>query len=298
MASIRGRELRFPIDPDGLVDFCTNFDKHWSPYLWDCKVKRLRKMLKQVSGNHFLLNLYSYVINKYIQDYFGIVIAPRYSGLNGSRFSPNMDQLIDQLIDDLTQFKYDGYWMGSSLLDRKEMYYNKIPIDDIYRLIGDFWKNVIEDICIQQGGKKAFVEDNTLIILCFDTILKLTENAKLVHIYRDPRDVVASYINMKWSPKSVEQASYWYKGIINEWITKKEILPIDSFIELRLEDLVDNPHDILHSICEFWEINWDDRLLDTKLNQSNTGRWHAEFSEKDKIIVNNILKDEISYLGY
>lgn len=53
-------EWRITIDPDGLIGFYNTFSSGWSPFLYDIKIRRLERLLKDVGKNYFINKLYRY----------------------------------------------------------------------------------------------------------------------------------------------------------------------------------------------------------------------------------------------
>ena len=65
-----------------------------------------------------------------------------------------------------------------------------------------------------------------------------------------------------------------------------------------MEELVLKPESVLQEICEFWEIEWHESLLQKDLSRSNSGRWEKEFTEEQKEQINTILYNQIQQMGY
>ena len=292
-------EYRFSIDPDGLVDFYLSLQTIWSPYYYDLKVKRLKRVLTSIGGNSLFLRAFTHYMRKFkVERLLPFHAVPAYSGIGFSRCSPRYGQLVDELIADLVEFEYPGQWNGTSFGERPQMYFASPEIrKELAAKLGKFWSAVIEDVCRYQKAS-FFVEDNTWNILWFDSILKLMPNARLVHVLRDPRDVVASYLRMRWSPNEVDKAAKWFKGIMNRWFEVRKQVPKDSFLEVRLHDLVQDPRKTLGEVTDFWGIPWSDRLLEENLGKSHTGRWKKDFDKRQQGVLNDILGEQIEQLGY
>ena len=291
-------EWRFSIDPDGLVDFYVTFSNSWSPYLFDVRLKRLVKMLKTLGRDHFLARLYAFFMQKtQIERYTALCLVPRYLAVGIERGCPHFFEFVNKLKEDLTEFSYPGLWNGSHFFEKNHLHYAP-PFDpeQLAAILGKFWRAVIEDTCQKQQAD-FFVEDNTWNMIFFDKTLELLPDAKLVHVYRDPRDVVASYSKQRWSPRDPVKAAHWYMGLINRWFEVRDGLDENSFMEVALENLVADPQVELEKICDFWGIPWDDTLLQTDLSKSHTGRWTKDFSETEIKAVNAILEREIDILG-
>jgi hypothetical protein len=206
---------------------------------------------------------------------------------------------VQQLISELVEFSFPARWVGSESyqLHPEAHYAGPRSKEELARILGGFVRNVINDLLIQTE-KSFFVEDNTWNILFAREILDLVPEAKIVHVCRDPRDVVASFSHQRWSPKDKEQGAQWYRAMMNHWFAVRSTLPTDSYIEIKLEDAVTAPQTTVRAVCEFTEIAFDPVMLETDLTRSNTGRWRTEFSPAEKEKVMAVLGDIIMSLGY
>jgi Sulfotransferase family len=292
-------EYRFPIDPDGLVDYYMSSESGWSPYLADTRLKRLESLLYDTGQHKMLARAIAYLFNKYsLERYFPLCMVPRYAGIAFERQCPDYFTYVDQLIRALEDFSYKGQWNGSRLLSRRKMYFSsRKSKHELADILGGFWRDIIRSTCANQD-KSIFVEDNTWSILWFDKIVDLLPEARLVHVVRDPRDVVASYTKMRWAPDDPLLAARWYKGIINEWFDVKARLNSDRYMEMKLEDLVERPDEMLRRVCAFWGVPWSDCLLETDLSKSHSGRWKTDLSDADGRAVTAELHTELERLGY
>ena len=170
-------------------------------------------------------------------------------------------------------------------------------INDITNSLSNFWNEFISDVCIMYNSTH-FIDDNPWNIMFLNEILDLIPDLKFIHIIRDPRDVVASYLGVRWAPNKLEDAIDWYSSIMNRWIVCKSTLPENIFLEIKLEKLVSDTKPVMQSICEHFELSWQDILLTQKLNRSNTGRWVNQFTSKEKLILNKRLEPFIKGFEY
>jgi hypothetical protein len=196
-------------------------------------------------------------------------------------------------------FSFSGCWVGSQSYQIQSTIYHAPPLsrDELAPILGDFIRDVIAEILSEQN-KSFFVEDNTWNVFFARELLELLPEAKLIHVYRDPRDVVASFSQQRWSPSNRIQAARWYRDMMQHWFEVRSGLPTHSYHELSLESLVASPREILTSICEFAGITFDEAMLEIDLSHSHTGRWKRECSDEEKIKIQVILGDVIGELGY
>lgn len=112
-------------------------------------------------------------------------------------------------------------------------------------------------------------DKNNFYLLHIPDIQELFPEARYIHIIRDPRDVVSSYLSLrnvtgKYAPslpaavpQAIEQWCQNIRTIQNALarISQKQV------IEIRFEDLVNHPESTLNKICEFLDEPFDTNML-------------------------------------
>jgi len=272
-------EYRFIIDPDGIVDFYQSISNAWSPYMADVKIKRL----------------YSFLMNLAVKD----SAKENYKDWELSEWFPKYKKNIENLINELKTFDYNGFWPGA-IGDRASY---KISFSEykekelLSEIIGRFLKKNIDEY-LSVNKKNIFVEDNTWNILFAKELSELIPESKMLHIIRDPRDVIASFMEQKWCPDSFSGALKMYKSIISRWFEIQKDLPESYYKLVKLEDLVKNPEITLKEIALFSEIPFDYSMLKLELNKSNQGRWKKTFTEENQQVIEKELKSVFEKLNY
>lgn len=272
-------EYRFIIDPDGVVDFYQSITNAWSPYMADVKIKRL----------------YSYLMNLAVKG----SDKKNYKDWELAQWFPSYEETIEVLISELKAFDYKGFWPGavgekSSYEISFSEYKDKRVLSEI---LGKFLRKNIDDY-IRLNKKSIFVEDNTWNILFAKELSEMMPESRMLHLVRDPRDVIASFMEQRWCPDDFEGALKMYKSIINRWFMIEESLPIDYCKIVKLEDLVKKPELILRDICDFSGIPFHHKILEVELNKSNQYRWKKAFTSKEESIMKREMKDIFNKLNY
>ncbi len=272
-------EYRFIIDPDGIIDFYNSFSTTWSPFNSDVKIKRL---------NNFLLNL----ANKNAGD-------KNYAEWELAEWLPNYVENVEELISSLKSFEYSGFWPGArSDSNQYSIWFSEnFSKQQLCNVLGKFVKKNIDQYLIEKR-KDIFVEDNTWNILFLREILDLIPEVKFLHIIRDPRDVIASFINQRWCPNSIQEAIIMYKSIINRYFNIENSIPQNCIKLVKLEDLVANSEQVAKEICEFIQIPFEPSMTKVNLTRSNQGRWKNDFSIQDIQLLEDSLNSLILKLGY
>ncbi len=291
-------EWRFLIDPDGIIDFYCSYE-NWSPYHFDLKLKRLEKLLYQTSSSNIFEKLIRY-FDQFLIKYSGnnLKLSPRYTGISVLDFSPNYLILVNQLIDELRDFEYYGEWVGlSGGYTRNLSYSSTMDRREINLILRKFLLSVMSDVTKHQS-KINYLEKNTWNILWFDKIQELLPESKMVHVYRDPRDVVTSFAQQTWMPSDIIKSAKVYRDLLNRWEKVKTRVKPETYMEISLESLVKDPISITKDICYFWGVDWSKELLDIDLSKSNSGRWKNELSLAEIDAIESILDEPLHNLGY
>ena len=293
-------ELQLTVCPDGLIDFYCSVVSCWSPQLFDSKIRRLKSVLKSIGnkGNP-MVNLIDRVLKSSgISKNFNMKMVPRYNEYSLIKYCVNYQNLVDNFIDELTDFKYSGWFIGHNTFHRELIHFSGNQTNqELVKIIRKFYTGVIENM-MSKHDEKWYVDDTPWNLLFFDKFHQIFPNSKLIHIYRDPRDVVASYINKNWSPSSPIQAMKYYKSCMQYWWRIREKLNKDSYLEVNFESLISGTERTLKYICAFLDIEWNNDLLDIDLSKGNIGRWKHDFDHENRKILCNYLKNELDQLGY
>lgn len=113
-------------------------------------------------------------------------------------------------------------------------------------------------------GKYIFVDKDPRNIDYIPQLDYLFPNSKIVHVYRDPRDIVYSKSKAAWS----SNRAYWLHALIgqyqiskgrfnlNKYFSKKE-----RYIEIRYEDLLQAPKDTLKKLTDFIGVDYCNSML-------------------------------------
>jgi hypothetical protein len=291
-------EHRFVIDPGGLVDFFCSYTSAWSPYMADRKIKSLGSYLKKLAREPLPHRIAGNLIKKVNPD--GRSFSPReYHGWNLEDAFPGYTDAVEELIGRLTEFKYPGSWAGAESYRVNNLIYHSPPFSEekLAAFIGVFLEKLIVAF-LEKEEKELFAEDNTWNILFADRLLAFLPEAKFIHIYRDPRDVVASFVKQRWCPADPGQAVSWYSSIMDRQLGILEKVPHEKYIQFSLEDMVSAPENIFARVCEFSGIPFEEKMLETDLSGANSGRWKNEFSGKSREILENGLGKYVDKLGY
>jgi len=291
--------LRFLIDPDGIIPFCKILSSNWTPYQFDQSTKRLEKVLKSFSRkNKFIFNLHNIIRAMGLHKFSNYKVFPRYSNFNLVSSCPIYPQLVNDLIANLKLFNFKGEWEGMPSLTKKVFYFGHPKREKgIIKLFSDFIGNVLTNTGTKKDAK-CFIDANIWNHLWFNEIIKFFPKAKLIHIQRDPMDVVASLIHQNWSPKNTIQAAQFYREIMQEWWRIRSLIPRNTYMEVKLEELTAKPEETFKDILNFIPLPFDNKVLNEDLSKSNHGRWKRDIPKESISNIKKILKSCLNKQGY
>jgi hypothetical protein len=189
------------------------------------------------------------------------------------------------------------------------------------RCEGDFLRVQMEQIAYRQGLERWFDQtpDNLLYIRDID---RQIPGSLFIHIIRDGRDVALSYVKQGWS-KSLSrdfQSQLLLAGSYWKWIVRRgrhDGHALGSrYIEVRFEQLVENPRETLADLGAFIGERFDCDEAVAKgtgwLQRANTsfpeetdggrlspvGRWKRILTGQQLHALEAVLSDYLSELGY
>lgn len=284
-------EHRYTIDPHGLVDYYKNID-NWSPYLAESKLRSLATFLRNLASRDTKIFDESQQLRSE-----GKTGHP-YAGWELDKWIPKYSIFVEELLTQLTDFEYQAAYPGTEAGEQEsKMYYPNRSAEVVKMAIGNFIEQCNAAITSQQD-KSIFVEDNTWSILFADVLSKLTPEGKMVHMIRDPRDVIASMQRQDWTPTSLENIVKYYKDLISQWQIVRKQLPASFYLEIKLEDLLSETKYTLNDICEFIGVKVEQSMLEVDLSKGNLGKYKKQFDSAEIEFIESELSDIFDQYQY
>lgn len=245
-------EWRLPVDPGGLVDFYVAMSSAWTPLLFDAHYRRLSTLLRQVGPKGALAGLYRRAVHRAgLARRISLNLDLPYGAVDASRFCPGYPQLAQALLDNLRSLEYRAIWTGSPFLSNgRTALGGPFEPEVLAAILGGFYRQVAQGT-LQAHGGEHYLEKNTWYPLVFDRFLELVPEARLINIWRDPRDVVCSMVEQRWAPNDPLSAARYYRAIMDRWYAVRSQLPAGSYLDVSYEELVAKPEDVLERITAF-----------------------------------------------
>lgn len=167
------------------------------------------------------------------------------------------------------------------------------------------------------GKENSFWGDKTIQnTLYIDYLDKIFDKPKYVHVVRDGRDVVASFLKSKLQPDLLKAANRWNSTI--DYLMKYSKKNSSRILEVKYENLVSDPEKEMRKICKFLNFSFENAMLlqDVKskkpadinyehhqnivnpINIQSIGKWKSYFSASEKEEIHKLLGKNLMKLGY
>ncbi|MFT4536176.1 MAG: hypothetical protein ACI9P5_003552, partial [Saprospiraceae bacterium] len=244
-------EYRFTVDPGGVIDFLNQYSSSWSPFMADKRLREFEKYLLSLGQR----NESEFAASQWLKE-----VDPRaenitpyaYSGWELEKWFPGYKKHVTALMNQLVDYKYAACWPGSDSLSESNMMYFGSPktTEELVPLLSSFLDSCFQSFLDKKKGR-VFVEDNTWSLLHADDLLKLVPKGKIIHVIRDPRDVVSSLMKQRWTPSDLDQVVNWYKAVMSTWKNQRSKLMDGQFMEIKLEDIISNTEEVIQNVCTF-----------------------------------------------
>lgn len=169
------------------------------------------------------------------------------------------------------------------------------------------------------GGEALDVQRPVLkhprLIFHLDLVFELFPDAVVVHLVRDPRANVFSQ-RSRWPDLSIWECALWWRDAVRAGRALARRQP-DVCIELRYEDLVQQPEETSQQLCAFLQVPYTSRLLEfeletrsfrpdgrpqqvrfSRLDATRLARWREHMTPMEVRLVEACCRREMGWWGY
>lgn len=153
------------------------------------------------------------------------------------------------------------------------------------------------------------------------TLLEIFPPAKIIHVYRDGRDVALSWLKTGFEPRNIYTAAALWRRYVLEGRKAAQIIPSDSYLEVRYETLLVKPEETMRKVCAFISEAFDTAVLrvnyldkvprsrilrnhpvipisKTHVVRNNLEKWKDNMSLSERSIFESMAGDLLASLGY
>ena len=288
-------ELRFIIDPDGILSLKSILVDNWSFYQADFAIDRFYKLMRYLSSryvgkypilplkNHVGKDFYYHWLDSYINE------ICQYSFKNAWGARSNLFRLV--------LLRFFGRNRLTEIFLERSYYGAPLTEEEFFSITNRYLKNFFSRAA-SLHGKKQVVEHTPSNIIHAEFLYKLFPEMKLIHIYRDPRDIIASYMTKIWASRDIKVNMKLISNVLDRWQLIKEKIPKYTYYELKFENLINDFGSAIKKLCDFLNIQFHDCILDIDISLHNIGRWKHELNDEEKKYFYNNYRYLLERYGY
>lgn len=170
----------------------------------------------------------------------------------------------------------------------------------------------------QVRSKSRWGDKRPYYIRFIPELLDCFPDAKIIHIIRDGRDCVASLKSMPWWHHHPVYSMLNWRYIIRLGAKYKQQFK-DQFMEIKYEDLVNEPEFIMNKICDYlgekfyagmldyyqnskqnvpaYKIGWHSKTH-APISKDSIGKWTSKLTEEEIKLMEWSAQDELLNWGY
>ncbi len=178
-----------------------------------------------------------------------------------------------------------------------------------YSVQGVFKALVRHDARIDQGSESTWGSRSPAHIRQIPMLRSFYSDCRIIHIVRDVRDYCVS-MKKAWGKHPLRSAQRWRNDVLAAREHGMEYP--DSYLEIRYEDLLENPKSELSRVCSFLGVCFNPVMLQLKrpvesagdakgqrgIIASNRGKYSEFFGSSDIEKIEQIAKDALLEFGY
>jgi hypothetical protein len=159
----------------------------------------------------------------------------------------------------------------------------------------------------RREGKARWGDKTPVYVLHIPTLLEIFPAAKVIHIYRDGRDVALSWIAAGFGPLNVLTAAEQWRHRVLTGRREGSRFP-GSYHEVRYEAILAEPEKTMRGVCEFIGEAFEEGVLrptppqgvasDAEIVSGNMDKWKRHMSPTQLSLFEGVAGDLLASLGY
>jgi hypothetical protein len=110
-------------------------------------------------------------------------------------------------------------------------------------------------------GKTRWGDKTPGYVAHLDTILGMFPGAQIVHVLRDGRASARSMSEQPWGPPTAISGGHWWRRKVERGREFGRRAAVDSYVELRMEDLTADPEGATRTLCDQLDLTYDPAML-------------------------------------
>ena len=164
--------------------------------------------------------------------------------------------------------------------------------------------------CASRAGKPRWGDKTPEYVLEVPVLRRLFPNCRVLHIYRDGRDVWRSWREISVGPANAYVAARRWVRFVTAGRAAARQDPA-ACMEIRYENLLAEPEAILRAVCSFLDEPFHEamtrpeppppgaaRSLPGAISRANAGRWRTDLPERERRAFEAVAGPTLAALGY
>jgi len=224
------------------------------------------------------------------------------------------DENYKNLVNDVVEYvKANPVPWGGVELHADELY-NESAVNSLFEL-----NRLIYEKAAESKQAKYWCCKSMNNVYFADELEAQPDKLKYIYLYRDGRDVAASFKKAVVGDKHIYHIATQWKKDQDASLALVKRIPAERVFSLSYENLIGDPEHTVRNLCGFLEIGYNDRMLEyytsntSKITaasgemwqnlekpiiKTNTGKYLKEFQENDLEIFELVAGDVLLELGY
>ncbi len=148
--------------------------------------------------------------------------------------------------------------------------------DEFLRTVRLYMRLLMSQMIGNLQDDELFIEKTPAHSHYIPEIIKLLPECRIIHIMRDPRDVVASMLAASksrlgkgWAPEKAGDAARKLVGHVNAIKAAEKQLSANQLYTIRYEDLISSTEEELAELVQFLNIKWDYEAMTKAIERNN-----------------------------
>jgi len=223
--------------------------------------------------------------------------------------------------------KEDAEKMSRLILSLEWMRLWKCTFDKDALYASRSYREIINELFnawLRYDGKERWGDKTPHYVLHMPTLVSIFPDAKIIHIYRDGRDVVRSWIKAPFGPENLYAAAAKWQRIMQSGLQAGAMLTSHTYIEVCYETLLQETESTLRRLCTFIGESFDPAILkpnvlptlswrtripilgtyrpglatQPSIIKGNAYKWKTELTVDERALVEAVAGPTLKILGY
>ena len=151
---------------------------------------------------------------------------------------------------------------------------------------------------LAQTSTVRWCDDTPSNWMYVDFLYELYPDMRFIHMIRDPRDVVGSYLKQVWRPSDPRAIVSMFKAQFADYQAMTSRLPAANILELRMEDFSTGKDETLTRLSAFLglENTFDGNIFSN--DKTNSGSYAGDLGAEGMGLLETELQDWMEKYGY